>query len=96
MKETLTTVPGSLPLRAGLAREIERAWQRLAAPGTWFRAAQRIAIAQEVRNARECALCIRRQSALSPYAESGPHAHAGALPETLVEIVHRLLPTPDA
>ena len=90
MKETLTTVPGSLPLRAGLAREIERAWQRLAAPGTWFRASERIAVAQEVRNARDCPLCIRRKSALSPYAETGPHAHAGALQEPLVEVVHRI------
>ena len=43
-----------------------------------------------MRNARECALCLRRKAALSPYAETGPHAHDGVLHETLVEVVHRI------
>lgn len=78
------------PLRDGLARELERAWSRLASPGTWWSAAERLAIAAEARNARHCALCRRRRDALSPYAEAGAHDHLGALPEAVVEIVHRI------
>lgn len=78
------------PVREGLAREIERAWTRLASPGTWWSAAERLAIAAEARNAQRCALCRRRKDALSPYAEAGPHDHLGALPDSVVEAVHRI------
>ena len=45
-----------------------RAWQSLAAPGTWWTGAERVAIAREVRAARRCASCAERKAALSPYA----------------------------
>lgn len=79
-----------LPMRPGLARELERAWERLASPGTWWDAAERLAIAVEVRLARSCPLCAQRKNALSPYAAQGKHEHAGVLPDTVVEVVHRL------
>lgn len=80
----------TLPLRAGLDRELKRAWSRLAAPGTWWPAADRLAIAAEVRNAQGCDLCRRRKEALSPYTLPGAHDRLGALAEPVVEIVHRL------
>jgi len=79
-----------LPIREGLERELKRAWTRLASPGTWWSAAQRLAIAAEMRNAHACALCRRRKNALSPYTERGSHDGLGELPEAVIEIVHRL------
>lgn len=86
-----------LAIRPGLAAAIEEAWQRLARPGTWWTGAERLAIADEVRRARTCALCRRRKSALSPYApgvgtmyDRAGHDHAGRLPLDAVEAVHRL------
>lgn len=78
------------PIREGLARELERAWSRLASPGTWWDGAERLAIAGEARNAQRCALCRRRKEALSPYAGTGTHDHLDALPAALVEVVHRI------
>lgn len=83
--------PNALPIRAGLARERERAWQSLASPGTWWNANERLAIAAEARNAPGCALCERRKAALSPYAVDGAHDSLGALPASIVEVVHRLV-----
>lgn len=80
----------TLPIRDGLERELKRAWSRLAAPGTWWRGAERLAIAAEVRNAHACELCGRRKDALSPYAVQGSHDQLGALPDVVVEIVHRI------
>lgn len=82
--------PRQLPIRAGLARECARAWERLAAPGTWWNAKERLAIAAEVRHARHCRLCLQRKEALSPYAAAGPHDGLGALSAPMVEIVHRI------
>jgi alkylhydroperoxidase family enzyme len=80
----------TLPIRDGLDRELQRAWSRLAAPGTWWSGAERLAIAAEVRNAQACELCQRRKAALSPYAAQGSHDRLGALPDVVVEIVHRI------
>jgi len=90
MTEKPPLAAAEFPIRDGLARELARAWSRLAAPGTWWSAAERLAIAAEVRQARHCALCQRRREALSPYAEAGPHDHLGALTDALVEITHRI------
>lgn len=80
----------TLPIRDGLDRELKRAWSRLAAPGTWWRAAERLAIAAEARNAQACELCRRRKAALSPYVVQGSHDRLGALPDAVVEVVHRI------
>ena len=82
--------PAALPLRPALAAERERAWQRLAAPGTWWDGAERLAIATEARRAPDCVLCQTRKAALSPYAIDGQHDSDGDLPAPLVEAVHRI------
>ena len=79
-----------LPMRSGLACEIERAWERLAAPGTWWTGEQRLAIAAEARQAQTCRLCRERAQALSPHTVEGPHDDLGLLPGAAVEAVHRL------
>ena len=90
MTQTAGFDPASLPMRPSLQREYARAWERLAAPGTWWNAEQRLAIAAESRHAHNCKLCQRRKAALSPYTVDGAHDSATALPAAMVEIIHRL------
>jgi hypothetical protein len=71
-----------------------RAWERLASPGTWWSGAERVAIAAEVRAARECALCGERKAALSPGAVEGEHASVSALPAPAVDAAHRIASDP--
>jgi alkylhydroperoxidase family enzyme len=82
--------PRTIPVRAGLARECDRAWGRLASAGTWWTGAERIAIAAESRNARTCPLCRARKEALSPYAADGTHSTLAQLSASVVEVVHRI------
>lgn len=82
--------PRRLPIRDPLARERERAWVRLAEPGTWWTGAERLAIAAESRLAHHCALCRARKAALSPYTVEGAHESGGMLPPPAVEATHRL------
>jgi len=91
MPDTPKPPAGAIPIREGLARECARAWERLASPGTWWTGAQRLAIASEARHAQDCALCKRRQDALSPYAVNGEHDSLGTLAPAMVEIVHRIV-----
>lgn len=90
MSQTPAFNPAGLEIRADLDRERRLAWERLAAPGTWWTGAERLAIAAEARKAHSCALCRRRKEALSPYSVPGDHDATGALPAAAVEIVHRL------
>jgi len=78
------------PIRADLIAAHRAAWQHIAAPGTWLTGAQRVAVADETRRARGCALCGERKHALSPNAVRGEHAHGGGLPPAMVEAVHRV------
>lgn len=78
------------PVRDDLNAAYERAWRHLARPGTWWKGEQRLSIAAESRNALTCRLCDERAAALSPYAVDGAHDHLGALPETVVEVIHRI------
>lgn len=52
---------------------------------------QRIDIAREVRNARNCDLCRKRKDALSPNAVSGDHDTVTDLPGTIVDVIHRVI-----
>lgn len=79
-----------LPIRPALAAAVETAWERLAAPGTWWTGAERLAIAAEVRAAEACALCRQRKDALSPYGVQGRHATHGLLPDSVVDAIHRV------
>ena len=69
-------------------------WQRLARPGTWFDGKTRVGIAAETRNAPACALCAERKAALSPYAVDGTHDSPGDLPDSMVDVVHRIVTDP--
>ncbi len=78
-------------IREDIPQAYRRYWQQLAEPGTWWTGEQRIAIAQEVRNALQCDHCEARKDALSPYAFAGDHTHNGVLPELAVDAVHRVV-----
>lgn len=84
----------SVPVREAFAASHNRFWKRLAAPGTWWSGAERVAIAKEVRNARTCALCQARKTALTPTAMQGEHDHLGVLPEAVVDVIHRVVTDP--
>ncbi len=66
-------------------------WRKLAAPGSFWTGAERVAIAQETRNALTCAYCAARKEALSPYTFEGEHDHDGSLPAAAVDAVHRII-----
>jgi len=85
----------ALPVRDDLVAAHRRTWDYLARPGAWWTGAERVAIAAEVRRAPACALCRARKDALSPYAVPGTHdSGGGALPETAVDVVHRVVTDP--
>lgn len=79
------------PVRSDFAEGHNRFWKRLAAPGNWLGAAERIALVKEVRQAASCSLCSQRKAALSPYEVDGRHQVASDLPDVMVEVVHRVV-----
>jgi len=83
-----------VPVRDDFAVAHRRFWKRLASPGAWWTGAERVAIAAEVRHARHCAFCKARQEALTPAAVEGQHDHLGALPDTAVDVIHRVVTDP--
>lgn len=78
-------------IRADIAEAHRAYWQRLGHAGSWWTGAQRIAIAQETRNALTCAFCAERKQALSPYGVAGQHEHSGSLPDRATDAVHRII-----
>ena len=89
-----TYTEADAPIREAIVEAHRDAWRRIANPGTWFDGRTRVAIAAETRNATDCGLCAKRKSALSPYTVEGAHDSLGDLPETVVEIVHRIATDP--
>src|SRR5919197_2261725 len=83
-----------VPVRDDFAAAHTRFWKRLASPGAWWSGAERVAIAAEVRQAQHCALCQARREALTPAAVEGEHDHGGVLPDTAVEVIHRVVTDP--
>ena len=79
------------PIRGDIADAYRAYWRKLAAPGSWWNGAQRIAIAQESRNALACTFCAQRKVSLSPYGLKGEHDHSNGLPEVAVDTVHRII-----
>ena len=78
-------------IRDGLTVAQTQAWQRLAAPGTWWTGAERVAIAAETRHARDCTFCTQRAAALSPLAIAGTHDNLpSTLPDAAIEAIHRI------
>lgn len=70
------------------------AWDALARPGMWWRGAERVAIAEETRNAEGCTLCAKRRDALSAPSVVGEHASTTDLPAAAIEAVHKIVTDP--
>ena len=81
-------------IRPDIALAHRRVWEQFADAGSWWRGADRVAIAQEVRNARFCQLCVERKAALSPFSIEGKHNTTTNLPQIAVDAVHRLCTDP--
>ncbi len=79
------------PIRDDLSAAYREYWARLARSGSWWTGAERVAIAQESRNAVTCGFCAERKQALSPYSFDGEHEHAGVLDPLAVDAVHRII-----
>lgn len=83
------------PVRADLLEAHRAAWTRIASPGTWLTAERRLAVAAEVRVARDqCAFCREIKSALSPNAPRGTHTSTGKLSAAEIELIHRVTSDP--
>ena len=81
-------------MRGELSLQHQRTWRHIASPGTWLSGEQRVAVAAETRHALSCDLCEHRKEALSPYAVEGRHDHLRNLPETTVDMIHRVVTDP--
>ena len=79
------------PIRADLADAHRHAWNEIAGPGRWWTGAERVAIAREVRRARDCSLCAARRAAVSPFSVDGVHDSDHAVPEPAIDAIHRLV-----
>jgi hypothetical protein len=83
-----------LPIPEALRDAHRRAWERLARPGAWWTGAERVALASEVRAARDCSLCRERKAALSPRSVPGEHAASALLAAEAVDAAHRIATDP--
>ncbi len=85
----------TVSVRADLLDAHRHAWSRIAGPGTWLTAARRLAVAAEIRHARDhCAFCREVKAAFSPNAARGAHATIGALSAPEIELIHRTVADP--
>ncbi|MEN2738602.1 alkylhydroperoxidase-related (seleno)protein [Microbacterium sp. X-17] len=82
------------PVREDLAEAIRSEWDRLSRAGRWWTGEERVAIAAEARESRNCRLCADRRAALTPYAVTGQHATsaiaAATLPPAVIDAIHRI------
>ena len=78
-------------IRPDLPQAYRKIWENIAAPGNWWRGADRVAIAAEVRAAQQCDLCKERKAALSPFSVKGAHSATTNLPPVAVDAVHRVV-----
>lgn len=78
------------PIRQDIVEAHQRAFKRIAEPGSWWTGAQRVAIAQAARDARHCELCERKTAALSPHSISESHSACGPLSTEVVDVIHRV------
>ena len=82
-------------IRPDLPETFRLTWAWLAAPGSWWTGAERVAIAAEARAAASCGGCAQRKAALSPNAVTRAHDRAGTLlPDAAVDAAHRLVTDP--
>jgi len=78
-------------IRDDIKNAHKKFWVSLSQAGNWWSGKERIAIAQEVRNANSCAFCRARKNALSPYTFKGEHNHSKNLPIVAVDAIHRIV-----
>lgn len=91
MSDSAQSISPATHTTAGL----DQAFEQLAGAGGWWDAAARIAIADEKRAARTCALCAERKTALSPYSVyNQEHDSVTTLPAHTVDIIHRITTDP--
>jgi len=81
------------PIRDDLVAAYQDFWRKLANPGTWWTGEERIAIAEEVRQATQCSYCAERKNALSPYNLPGEHTSSddSRLDARTIDAVHRVI-----
>ena len=79
------------PIRQDIKDAYQEYWTSLSLPGNWGTGAQRVEIAQEVRNAYSCNYCTDRKQALSPYHFEGEHSCSTSLPAIAVDAIHRII-----
>ena len=91
----LSYVSHSLKIPAIYAEGHSRYWNKLANPGNWFTGHERVEMAREVRSALDCEICDERKQALSPAMVEGSHSTCTSLPESVIEIVHRVATDPN-
>jgi hypothetical protein len=92
--ETVTYAAAPVEVRADIVDLHRRIWRWLAQPGLWWTGAERVAMANEVRQARGCTLCDERKAALSPFAVDGVHDSLDILPAPAIDAVHRIATDP--
>ncbi|MFT7685677.1 MAG: hypothetical protein ACI9FB_001022 [Candidatus Azotimanducaceae bacterium] len=80
-----------LEIRDDIKQAHRKFWETLSRAGNWWSGSDRIAIAQEVRNASTCEYCQKRKIALSPYTFKGEHKHSTHLPLSAVDAIHRII-----
>jgi len=94
----MSTVPKfdykDFPVREEIRAAHRDLWKHIAAPGTWWTGAERVAIATEARQADSCDLCAARKAALSPAAVRGEHQTASTLRANVVDVIHRVRTDP--
>jgi hypothetical protein len=74
---------------------LAESWRQLGLAGGWWTAFERVAIAREKRAAMQCALCVRRKAALSPYSvDEQKHESTTDLPDSIVDVIHRITTDP--
>ena len=79
------------PIRTSMVDGYRASWEYLARPGNWWSGSERVAIAQASRDATQCALCVDRKNALSPYGVAGNHdGAAGVLSAKATDAAHRI------
>ena len=87
---TVDYAGAGVTVRADLLEAHETMLEYIASPGAWFTGAERVAIAEESRNAGSCSLCAARKESVSPEHPEGEHDAVTALPPALVEVIHRV------
>ena len=80
------------PPRGELIEAHRRAWEQIGEPGTWWHAANRVAMIDESRSARACKLCSARALALSPASVQGQHDRRSNLDPIVVDLALKSKP----